>query len=71
MSGRSRTSGQHAKPRRRKRPTPKRCDAPKAMRDRGVSIAGQETVVARLTRERDEALLRETAGKPLTPRYYA
>ena len=32
------------------------------MRNRGVSIAGQETVVARLTQERDEALLRETAN---------
>jgi len=32
------------------------------MRNRGASIAGQETVVARLTRERDEALLRETAN---------
>ena len=32
------------------------------MRDRGVSIAGQETVVAGLTQERDEALLRETAN---------
>jgi transcriptional regulator with GAF, ATPase, and Fis domain len=31
------------------------------MRNRGVSPAGQETVVARLTRERDEALERETA----------
>ena len=40
---------------------PKRRNAPKAMRTRAVSIAGQETVVARLTRERDEALLRETA----------
>jgi signal transduction histidine kinase/putative methionine-R-sulfoxide reductase with GAF domain len=31
------------------------------VRNRGASIAGQETVVARLARERDEALLRETA----------
>jgi class 3 adenylate cyclase/putative methionine-R-sulfoxide reductase with GAF domain len=34
----------------------------KAARNRGPSIAGQETVVARLTHERDEALLRETAN---------
>ena len=32
------------------------------MRNRGASIAGQETVVARLTRERDEALEREKAS---------
>jgi GAF domain-containing protein len=31
-------------------------------RNRGASIAGQETAVARLTHERDEALLRETAN---------
>jgi GAF domain-containing protein len=35
------------------------------MRDSGVSIAGQETVVARLTHERDEALLRETANSEI------
>ncbi|MGB6286726.1 MAG: hypothetical protein WBG18_20305 [Xanthobacteraceae bacterium] len=40
----------------------KRGNAPKVTRQRGVSIAGQETVVARLTRERDETLLRETAN---------
>jgi GAF domain-containing protein len=57
----SRTGGKPTK-QRRKRITPKRRDAPKAMRNRGVSIAGQETVVARLTQERDEALLRETAN---------
>src|SRR5215831_19533947 len=47
---------------RRNSAIPKRRNAPKAKRNRGVSIAGQETVVARLTRERDEALLRETAN---------
>src|SRR6516165_2799517 len=47
---------------RRNSATPKRRNAPKTMRNRGASIAGQETVVARLTRERDEALLRETAN---------
>jgi signal transduction histidine kinase/putative methionine-R-sulfoxide reductase with GAF domain len=34
----------------------KRGNAPKAGRNRSISIAGQETVVARLTHERDEAL---------------
>jgi hypothetical protein len=33
----------------------------KAVRRSGSSVAGQETEVARLTRERDEALERETA----------
>jgi hypothetical protein len=60
MSRRSRVGGKPTK-QRRKRITPKRRNAPKA-RNRGVSIAGQETVVARLTQERDEALLRETAN---------
>ena len=50
------------KPRRRKAAAPKGRNAPKAVRNRSASIAGQETVVARLTRERDEALLRETAN---------
>jgi hypothetical protein len=37
----------------------KRRNASKAKRNRAASIAGQETVVARLTPERDEALLRQ------------
>src|SRR6516162_4486112 len=61
MARPSRTGGKPTK-QRRKRIVPKRRNAPKAMRNRGVSIAGQETVVARLTQERDEALLRETAN---------
>src|SRR6516225_6172402 len=61
MSRRSRVGGKPTK-QRRKRIVTKRRNAPKAMRNRGVSIAGQETVVARLTQERDEALLRETAN---------
>ena len=65
MSRRSRAGGKPAKSQRRKTTTPKRRNAPKAMRNRGVSIAGQETVVARLTRERDEALLRETANSEI------
>jgi two-component system, NtrC family, sensor kinase len=62
MRRRSRAGGEPAKTRRHKTAARKRGDPPKAMRNRGVSIAGQETVVARLTRERDEALLRETAN---------
>jgi GAF domain-containing protein len=61
MRRRSSAGGQSSKPRRRKRSTPKRRNAPKALRNPGVSIAGQETVVARLTRERDEALEQQTA----------
>ena len=37
-------------------------NAPKAVHNRGASIAGQGTAVDRLTHERDEALLRETAN---------
>ena len=37
-------------------------NAPKAARNRGVAIGDQETVVARLTHERDDALLREAAN---------
>jgi len=37
-------------------------NGPKAVRNRGASIAGQGTAVDRLTHERDEALLRETAN---------
>jgi class 3 adenylate cyclase/putative methionine-R-sulfoxide reductase with GAF domain len=65
MRRRSSTAGQPVKARHRKRSTPRRRNAPKAMRNRGASIAGQETVVARLTRERDEALLRETANSEI------
>jgi GAF domain-containing protein len=35
------------------------------MRNRGPSIGVQQTIVARLTRERDEALLRETANSEI------
>jgi class 3 adenylate cyclase len=56
MKRRSSAGGKPAGPRDPKRSTPKRRNAPKTKRSRGVSIAGQETVVARLTRERDEAL---------------
>src|SRR6516162_6831730 len=53
------------KARRGKAAALKRRNASKAKRSRGVSIAGQEAVVARLTRERDEALLRETANSEI------
>jgi class 3 adenylate cyclase/putative methionine-R-sulfoxide reductase with GAF domain len=43
----------------------RRGNAPKATRNRGASIAGQGKVVARLTHERDEALLRETANSEI------
>jgi GAF domain-containing protein len=65
MRRRSRAGGEPVKARRRKAAGIKRRNAPKAVRNRGVSIAGQETVVARLTRERDEALLRETANSEI------
>jgi GAF domain-containing protein len=64
MKQRSR-AGASAKSRRRKAATPKRGNASNAPRKRGASIAGQETVVARLTHERDEALLRETANSEI------
>src|SRR5262252_5851519 len=60
-----RRSGAGGKLQGRKRSTPKHRNAPKATRNRGVSIAGQETVVARLIHERDEALLRETANSEI------
>src|SRR6516165_9493802 len=60
-----RRSGAGGKLQGRKRSTPKRRNAPKATRNRGVSIASQETVIARLTHERDEALLRETANSEI------
>jgi len=65
MKRRSRTGAGSVKSRRRKAATPKRSNASNAARKRGASIAGQETVVARLTRERDEALLRETANSEI------
>jgi hypothetical protein len=67
MSRRSRAGGKSLK-QGRKRSAPKRRNAPKATRNSGASIAGQETVVARLTYERDEALLQETANAKITLR---
>src|SRR5262249_42891824 len=65
MKRRSRAGGQPDKPPRRKRSTPKHRNASKVVHNRGVSVAGQETVVARLTHDRDEALLRETANSEI------
>ena len=55
MRRRSRAGGEPVKTRRRKTVTLKRRNAPKVVRRRGPSAAGQETEVARLARERDEA----------------
>jgi class 3 adenylate cyclase len=52
----SRAGGKPVKTRRRKTATPKSGIAPKAVHRRKSSAVGHETVDARLTRERDEAL---------------
>ena len=59
MKGRSRTGGKPPEPRRQKTVTLERRSAPEAVRS--SSDATQETEVARLTRERDEALEQQTA----------
>ena len=56
MRRRSRAGGEPVKTRRRKTVTLKRRSAPKAVRPHSSSATGQETEVARLTRERNEAL---------------
>jgi GAF domain-containing protein len=61
MRRRSKTSGEPIKTRRRKTVTLKRGNAPKAVRRRASSTTSQETKVARLIRERDEALQRQAA----------
>jgi GAF domain-containing protein len=60
MTRRSRRSGKQAKVRRRKAELPKRSSA-SALRHRSSSTGGQKREFARLRRERDEALERETA----------
>src|SRR6516165_10473064 len=57
MRRRSRAGDERAKSQRHKAVTPKRRSAPESV--------GQETELARLTRERDEALLRETANSEI------
>jgi class 3 adenylate cyclase len=61
MRRRSRAGGEPVKARRRKTVTLKRRNAPKAVHNRGVSVPSQETEVARLSRELNEALERQTA----------
>ena len=61
MKRRSRAGGDPVKTRRRRVVTPKRRKAPKAARHRVSSAAGRETEVARLTRELNDALERQTA----------
>jgi len=58
---RSKAGGKPVKTRRRKTVTPKRGNKPRAARRHGPSAAGSQTEVARLTRERDEALEQQTA----------
>ena len=59
MRRRSKTGGETVKTRRRKTLT--RRTASKAARRRGLPAAGQETEIARVTRERDEAQEQQTA----------
>ena len=60
MRRRSKAGGEPAKTRRRKAMTLKRGNAPKAVRRRSSSAASLHKRVALLTRERDEALSRQT-----------
>jgi GAF domain-containing protein len=64
MARRSGESGKQPKALRRKAEMQRRPAAPK-LRRHSSPAAAQETVVARLTRERDEALLRETANSEI------
>jgi two-component system, NtrC family, sensor kinase len=61
MSRRSRAGSEPVKTRRRKAVTVKHRNAPKSARGRSSSAAGQETEVARLTRELNESLERQAA----------
>ena len=61
MRRRSRAGGQSAKSRRHKVVTPKRRSAPESVGARSSSVAGQETEVARLTRELNEAREQQAA----------
>src|SRR5262249_17881024 len=56
MRRRSKAGGEYTKAQRRKTVTRKSRIAPKAVRSRSSSVAREETKVARLTRERAEAL---------------
>ena len=61
MRQRSRAGGEPAKAQRRKTAARKSRVTSKAVRSRSSSAAREETKVARLTRERDEALEQQTA----------
>jgi hypothetical protein len=61
MTRRSRAGGETVKTRRRKAVAVKRGKAPKSARGRSSSPADRETEVARLTRELNESLERQTA----------
>jgi GAF domain-containing protein len=61
MKRRSKASRKPVTARRRKTAVPTRGKAPKTVRHRKSPAAGRETEVARLTRELDEALARQTA----------
>src|SRR5215472_6000746 len=61
MRRRSRAGGKSAKLQRHKAVTPKRRSAPESVGARGSSVAGQETEVARLTRELNEARQQQVA----------
>ncbi len=61
MRRRSRAGGEPAKARRRKTAARKHGTAPKTVRRSSSSVAGRETKVARLRRERDEALEQQAA----------
>src|SRR5262249_17676398 len=62
MRRRSRAGGEPGKAQRRKTGTHKSPITPKAVRPRSSSTAREETKVARLTRERDEALEQQAAA---------
>ena len=61
MKRRSRAGGEPIKGRRRKTPEPKRRNVPKIVTRSNSSSTGDETEVARLTRELNEALEQQTA----------
>src|SRR6516164_2366980 len=65
MRRRSRAAGEPTKAQRRKTAARKSRVAPKAARPRSSSAAREETKVARLTRELDEALEQQTATSAL------
>jgi class 3 adenylate cyclase len=65
MRRRSRAGGEAVKARRRKTAARKRGNAPKAVRRSSSSAASQEAEVARLSRERDEALEQLSAASKI------